>query len=72
MAERKRNKEIHFYVTEEERKLIRMKMIQSKTKNMGAYLRKMAIDGYIVNTDTNHLKHISNVFYSFRPFYRCL
>ena len=32
MAERKRNKEIHFYVTEEERKLIRMKMIQSKTK----------------------------------------
>ena len=52
MAERKRNKEIHFYVTEEERKLIRRKMIESKTKNMGAYLRKMAIDGYIVNTDT--------------------
>ena len=45
MAERKRNKEIHFYVTEEERKLIRRKMIESKTKNMGAYLRKMAIDG---------------------------
>ena len=52
MAERKRNKEIHFYVTEKERKLIRRKMIESKTKNMGAYLRKMAIDGYIVNTDT--------------------
>ena len=33
MAERKRNKEIHFYVTEEERKLIRRKMIESKTKN---------------------------------------
>lgn len=32
MAERKRNKEIHFYVTEEERKLIRRKMIESKTK----------------------------------------
>ena len=42
MAERKRNKEIHFYVTDEERKLIRRKMIESKTKNMGAYLRKMA------------------------------
>lgn len=40
MAERKRSKEIHFYVTEEERKLIRRKMIESKTKNMGAYLRK--------------------------------
>ena len=56
MAERKRNKEIHFYVTEEERKLIRRKMIESKTKNMGAYLRKKAIDGYIVNTDTTPLK----------------
>ena len=57
MAERKRNKEIHFYVTEEERKLIRRKMIESKTKNMGAYLRKMAIDGYIVNTDTTPVSY---------------
>ena len=56
MAERKRNKEIHFYVTDEERMLIRRKMIESKTKNIGAYLRKMAIDGYIVNTDTIPLK----------------
>ena len=54
---RKRNKEIHVLCfTEEERKLIRRKMIESKTKNMGAYLRKMAIDGYIVNTDTTPLK----------------
>ena len=44
------------YFTEEELKLIRRKMIESKTKNMGAYLRKMAIDGYIVNTDTTPLK----------------
>ena len=56
MAERKRNKEIHFYVTDEERKLIRRKMIESKTKNMGAYLRKMAIDGIIINTDTTYLE----------------
>lgn len=27
-----------------------------KNQNMGAYLRKMAIDGYIVNTDTTPLK----------------
>ena len=58
MAERKRNKEIHFYVTEEERKLIRQKMILSKTRNMGAYLRKMAIDGYIINTDTTPIKQV--------------
>lgn len=45
-----------FCVSPEEKKLIRRKMIESKTKNMGAYLRKMAIDGYIVNTDTTPLK----------------
>ncbi|MCO7154197.1 MobC family plasmid mobilization relaxosome protein [Anaerobutyricum hallii] len=45
-----------FCVSPEEKKLIRRKMIEAKTKNMGAYLRKMAIDGYIVNTDTTPLK----------------
>ena len=58
MAERKRNKEIHFYVTDEERKLIRRKMIESKTKNMGAYLRKMALDGYVVKLDLPELKEL--------------
>ena len=56
MAKRKRNIQILFCVSPEEKKLIRRKMIESKTKNMGAYLRKMAIDGYIVNTDTTPLK----------------
>ena len=56
MAKRKRNIQILFCVSPEEKKLIRRKMIESKTKNMGAYLRKMVIDGYIVNTDTTPLK----------------
>ena len=56
MAKRKRNIQILFCVSPEEKKLIRRKMIEAKTKNMGAYLRKMAIDGYIVNTDTTPLK----------------
>ena len=56
MSKRKRNVQILFCVTPEEKKLIRRKMIESKTKNMGAYLRKMSIDGYIVNTDTTPLK----------------
>ena len=58
MAKRKRNIQILFCVSPEEKKLIRRKMIESKTKNMGAYLRKMAIDGYIVNTDTTLLLSI--------------
>ena len=56
MTKRKRNIQILFCVSPEEKKLIRRKMIEAKTKNMGAYLRKMAIDGYIVNTDTTPLK----------------
>ena len=56
MTKRKRNIQILFCVSPEEKKLIRRKMIESKTKNMGAYLRKMAIDAYIVNTDTTPLK----------------
>ena len=56
MANRKRNIQIIFCVTKEEKELIRRKMLLSKTRNMGAYLRKMAIDGYIISTDTTPLK----------------
>ena len=35
-----------FYVTEEEKRLIDGKMAQLPTRRYGAYLRKMAIDGY--------------------------
>ena len=41
---RTRNVPILFWVTEEEKKMIRKKMILSKTSNMSAYLRKAAID----------------------------
>jgi hypothetical protein len=58
MAKRKRSIQMLFCVTQEEKDLIRRKMLLSKTRNMGAYLRKMAIDGYIVNVDTTPLKQI--------------
>ena len=56
MAERKREIQVKFWITPEEKKMIRKKMILSRTANMGAYLRKMAIDGIIVNTDTTYLE----------------
>lgn len=56
MANRKRNIQMLFCVTPEEKQLIRRKMLLSNTRNMGAYLRKMAIDGYIINTDTTPLR----------------
>ena len=51
MANRRRDIPILVMVTERERNLIREKMAQYGTRNMSAYLRKMAIDGYVVRLD---------------------
>ena len=56
MSGRKRNVQIKFRVTEEERVLIEEKMKQIPTQNMAAYLRKMAIDGYIIQVDHTDIK----------------
>ena len=56
MANRKRNIQMKFYVTEDEKRLIAEKMSQLPTRRYGAYLRKMAIDGYIIYTDTADIK----------------
>lgn len=56
MANRKRNIQMKFYVTEEEKWLIEQKMQQLPTQRYGAYLRKMAIDGYIIQWDTDDIK----------------
>lgn len=56
MANRKRNIQMKFWVTEEEKRLIDEKMAQLPTRRYGAYLRKMAIDGYIIYTDTANIK----------------
>ena len=51
MNGRKRTIQVKFYVTEEERALIEQKMKLVPTLNMAAYLRKIAIDGYIIQVD---------------------
>ena len=56
MANRKRNIQVKFYVNAEEKELMEQKMAQLQTKRIGAYLRKMAIDGYIIYTDTADIK----------------
>ena len=56
MTNRKRNIQMKFYVTEEEKSLIDEKMKLLPTQRYGAYLRKMAIDGYIIYTDTADIK----------------
>ena len=56
MDGRKRTVQIKFRVTEEERALIEQKMKLVPTRNMEAYLRKMAIDGYIIQIDHADIK----------------
>ena len=61
MANRKRNIQMKFYVTEEEKRLIDEKMAQLPTRRYGAYLRKMAIDGYIIYVDTRDIKEMNKL-----------
>ena len=56
MANRKRPIVLRCPVTEEERQLIEQKMTLLPTQRIGAYLRKMAIDRYIIYTDTANIK----------------
>lgn len=58
MANRVRNIQIKFRVTRQEQKLILDKMKLLGTTDMGAYLRKMAIDGYAVTLNLPELKEI--------------
>ena len=55
MAKRKRDIQLKFRVTPQEREMIETKMAQFGTTNMAAYLRKMAIDGYVVKLDLEGL-----------------
>ena len=59
MKNRKRQIPILFWVSEEEREQIEQKMTQLGTGNMSAYLRKIAIDGYVVNLDLPELREIT-------------
>ncbi len=47
-----------FWVSPEEREMIQAKMEQIGTGNLSAYLRKMAIDGMIVNLDLPELREL--------------
>ena len=59
IVNRKRKIVLRCPVTSEERQLIEEKMALLPTRQIGAYLRKMAIDGYIINIDTSNIKEMN-------------
>ena len=58
MAKRKLDVPVLFYVSKDEMELIQQKMQAFGTSNMSAYLRKMAIDGYVLKLDLPELKEL--------------
>ena len=59
MSNRTRPNQILFFVSDDEKRIIKGKMKQLGTNNMGAYLRKMAIDGYIIKVDYTQQKKLA-------------
>lgn len=59
MSNRKRDMRIQFFVTQDEKNFIAKNAGLMKTKNIGAYLRKMAIDGQVIIKDYSELKNIT-------------
>ena len=55
---RKRDVQLNFRVSPEELAMIEQKMAQLGTKNREAYLRKMALDGYVVRLELPELKEL--------------
>ena len=54
----KRNVQIHFRVTQSEAERIQKKMDELGIKSKGAYLRKMALDGYCINLDLRDVREL--------------
>ena len=50
---------LRFRVTPEEREKIERKMQEYGTDNMAAYLRKMAIDGYVIRLELPEISEIT-------------
>ena len=55
---RKREVQLNFRVSPEELALIEQKMAHLGTTNREAYLRKMALDGYVVRLELPELKEL--------------
>lgn len=52
----RRDQDIHFLASKEEVQRIHQKMEEIGIRSMGAYLRKMALDGYCINLDLQDVK----------------
>ena len=57
-SNRKRDIHFHFAANEEEAAQIRQRMAATGVTSLGAYFRKMAIDGYHINIDLSDVQEM--------------
>ena len=55
---RRRPLHLHVMVSEEELALIRARMSEAGVRNMGAYVRKMALNGYVLYVDLGPVREL--------------
>ena len=58
MKEEKRNNQIHFMMSDSERQRMEENMKRAGIPVLGAYLRKMALSGYIVQLDLTETREL--------------
>ena len=55
---RRRPIHLHVMVTPEEQALIGKRMAEAGISNMGAYMRKMALNGYVLHVDLSDIREL--------------
>ncbi len=50
-AKRKRSVPLYVWVSQDEYDTIKRRMEEARTQNLSAYIRKMALNGYVLNVD---------------------
>ena len=61
MAKRKRNVDVHFYLSDAEYDILKQRMADAGVANRETYLRTMALEGHIVRINMNELRDISRL-----------
>jgi len=61
MSKGKRKNMLHMYVSDHEEKIIHERMNETGIVSMSAYLRKMAIDGYIIHVDMSEFRALTKL-----------
>lgn len=61
MKNNSRKTQLHFVVSEQELGQIRQRMEECSVTNLSAFLRKMALDGYIIHLDMTELQELTRL-----------